>query len=271
MQKGKLYLIPTPIGNLKDITLRALEILRTVAVIGSEDTRNSGYLLKHYGIDTPLVSYHKFNERKRSSEFLQRLINGEDIALISDAGSPGISDPAAEIIKQAIESGIQIDALPGATALIPALTGSGLNTDHFYFIGFLPEKKKDKTEILQRLESCPDTLIFYVSPHDLYCLAADLYKSFGDRSICLARELTKIYEEYIRTSLKEIVDKAVEITLKGEFVAIVEGKKVLEITDEELMEKLDALKDKDLSNKEIILKISSQEHISPNRIKKLLY
>jgi len=270
MKTGKLYLIPTPIGNLKDITLRALEILESVKVIGAEDTRTSGYLMKHYDISTPLVSYHKFNEKKRSAEFIQRLISGEDIAIISDAGSPGISDPASEIVKQAIESGIQIDALPGATAFVPALTASGLNSDRFYFVGFLPEKKKDKTALLQRLSNCPDTLIFYVSPHDVNSFAKDLQQILGNRKITLARELTKLYEEYIHTTLEELINGK-EITLKGEFVAVVEGKQEIAITDEELKLMIVVLKEKELTNREIVSKISEQESISPNRIKKLLY
>ena len=270
MKKGKLYLIPTPIGNLKDITLRALEVIKSVSVIGTEDTRTSRYLLKHYEISTPLASYHKHNEKKRSAEFIQRLIKGEDIAIISDAGSPGISDPASEIVKQAIEAKIQIDALPGATAFVPALTASGMNSDRFYFVGFLPEKKKDKTVLLQRLSTCPDTLIFYVSPHDVNSFAKDLQQILGNRKITLARELTKLYEEYIRTTLEELVNGK-EITLKGEFVAVVEGKQKIAISDEELKLMVVVLKEKKLTNKEIVNRISEQENISPNRVKKLLY
>ncbi len=269
--KGKLYLVPTPIGNLMDITLRALEILKSVAVIGAEDTRNSAFLLKHFEIETPLISYHKFNEKKRSSEFLQRLSNGEDIAIISDAGTPGISDPASEIVREAIENGIRIEVLPGATAFVPALVGSGFDGDHFYFIGFLPEKRKDKTILLERLGTCPDTLIFYTTPHDLQSFADNLLQSFGNRTICLARELSKIYEEYIRTTLSEIVEKKIEIILKGEFVAIVAGKPENEITDTELQKMIKYLAAEGLSNREIVSIISKRENISPNRLKKLIY
>ena len=268
--KGKLYLVPTPIGNLKDITLRALEVLETVDIIGAEDTRTSGYLLKHYNISTPMTSYHKFNEKKRSSEFIKRLLSGENIAVISDAGSPGISDPAAEIISQAIDAGIIVESLPGATALIPALIASGLPNDHFYFIGFLPDKNKDKNNLLQNLKTCPDTMIFYVSPHDIMSFATDIFRAFGDRKVTLARELTKLHEEYIRTTLQELLDGK-EIKLKGEFVAVVSGAQQAELTNEQILEQIEILISKGVSNREIIETISREDKVPANRIKKLLY
>ena len=268
--KGKLYLVPTPIGNLKDITLRALEVLEMVDLIGAEDTRTSAYLLKHYNISTPMTSYHKFNEKKRSSEFIKRLQSGENIAVISDAGSPGISDPAAEIVSQAIEAGIIVDALPGATALIPALVGSGLPNDHFYFIGFLPDKNKTKNALLQNLKTCPDTMIFYVSPHDILSFAKDIYEVYGERKVTLARELTKLHEEYIRTTLQELVNGK-EIKLKGEFVAVISGKEQIVMTDELLKDKINILISQELSNREIIETISKDEKVPANRVKKLLY
>ncbi|MDP8221342.1 MAG: 16S rRNA (cytidine(1402)-2'-O)-methyltransferase [Candidatus Stygibacter frigidus] len=267
---GKLFLVPTPIGNLKDITLRALEVLEMVDLIGAEDTRTSGYLLKHYNISTPMTSYHKFNEKKRSSEFINRLKSGENIAVISDAGSPGISDPAAEIISQAIAAGIMVDALPGATALIPALVASGLPNERFYFIGFLPDKNKVRNNLLQSLKTCPATMIFYVSPHDIMSFASDIFKVFGDREITLARELTKLHEEYIRTTLQDLID-GVDIKLKGEFVAVVAGIKEVTLTDEQILEEINILISTGLSNREIIETISIKEKVAANRVKKLLY
>lgn len=267
---GKLYLVPTPIGNLKDITLRALEVLEMVDLIGAEDTRTSAFLLKHYDISTPMTSYHKFNEKKRSSEFIKRLQSGENIAVISDAGSPGISDPAAEIISQAIDAGIIVESLPGATAMIPAIVASGLPNDHFYFIGFLPDKNKAKKELLQNLKTCPDTMIFYVSPHDILSFTKDIYEVFGDRKLILARELTKLHEEIIRTTLQDMINGK-EIKLKGEFVAVVSGREEIEMTDEHLRDKIRILVDQGLSNREIIDIISRDEKVPANRVKKLLY
>ena len=268
--KGTLYLVPTPIGNLQDITLRALEILKTVDVIGAEDTRNSGYLLKHFEIGTPLISYHKFNEKKRSSELVKRLVNGENIAIISDAGSPGISDPSAEITQQAIAAGVRVEALAGATAFVPALTASGLPAERFYFIGFLPNKKKDKDQLLIRLKDCPDTLIFYISPHDIKSFVQDLHYHLGNRAITLARELSKIHEEYIRTSIEELTNGQ-EIILRGEFVAVVAGREKIPVSDESLQEQIADLHEAGHSNREIMDRLSAQENVSANRIKKLLY
>ncbi|MCF7912219.1 MAG: 16S rRNA (cytidine(1402)-2'-O)-methyltransferase [Candidatus Cloacimonetes bacterium] len=268
--KGILYLVPTPIGNLKDITLRAIEILKAVDLIGAEDTRTSGYLLKHYEIDTPQISYHKFNEKKRSGELVQRLLNGENIAIISDAGSPAISDPAAEITQQAIANGVRVEALPGATAFVPALSASGLPAERFYFIGFLPEKKKDSAQLLNRLSNCPDTLIFYVSPHDIKSFVVELQRYFGNRAVTLARELSKLHEEYIHSSLEEL-SAGREITLRGEFVAVVAGKETEEVSDESLQQQILAMQAAGKSNREIVDSISLQENISANRVKKLLY
>jgi 16S rRNA (cytidine1402-2'-O)-methyltransferase len=268
--KGTLYLVPTPIGNLQDITLRSLEILKMVDVIGAEDTRNSGYLLKHFEIGTPLISYHKFNEKKRSSELVKRLLNGENIAIISDAGSPGISDPSAEITQQAIASGVRVEALAGATAFVPALTASGLPGERFYFIGFLPAKKKDKDQLFNRLKDCPDTLIFYISPHDIKSFVQELHTHLGNRAITLARELSKLHEEYIRTSIEELANGQ-EITLRGEFVAVVAGKEKIAVSDESLQAEIADLQKEGYSNREIMDRLSAQEGISANRIKKLLY
>jgi 16S rRNA (cytidine1402-2'-O)-methyltransferase len=268
--KGILYLVPTPIGNLSDITYRAVETLKKVDFIGAEDTRKSAVLLKYYDIVTPQISYHKFNEAKRAEEFVKLISQGKNIAIICDAGSPGISDPSAIIVRAALLAHIKVEALPGATAFIPGLTASGLDPDRFCFLGFLPEKKKAAEELLTDIAEMPLTLIFYVSPHDLEKFAQILLKFLGDRTVCLAREISKIYEEYIHTNLKNLTN-ANDITLKGEFVAIVSGKQKKEVSDETLLRQIVALTEKGLSKREIINTISTKENISPNRIKKIIY
>lgn len=267
---GTLYLVPTPIGNLDDITLRALKILKSVNLIGAEDTRNSGYLLKHFEISTPMISYHKYNEKKRSNEIISRLKLGEDIAIISDAGSPGISDPSNILVMHAVENGIRVEALPGATAIIPALTASGISSNRFYFAGFLPDKKKDMENLLDSLKEIKDPLVFYVSPHDLYSFAKTILSFFGDRKIVLARELTKLHEEYIRTTLSELLTNR-SITLKGEFAVIVSGKEESSISEDEVKSLITKLQSRNLSNREIIDKLVSDYNLKPNRIKDLLY
>ncbi|MCD6176394.1 MAG: 16S rRNA (cytidine(1402)-2'-O)-methyltransferase, partial [Candidatus Cloacimonetes bacterium] len=164
-KKGILFIVPTPIGNLADITFRAVDVLKKVSLIGAEDTRNSKKLLNHYNIETPMISYHKFNERKRVDQLLDKLQNGEDIAIISDAGTPGISDPSSIIIKEAIANDLKVEVLPGATAFIPAIIASGLNCERFQFIGFLPEKNKTRDILLESIKKNENTLIFYEAPH----------------------------------------------------------------------------------------------------------
>jgi len=233
--KGKLYIVPTPIGNLADITLRALDILKEVDSIGAEDTRKSAILLKHYSIQTPMFSYHKFNERNRVEKIIDKLKTGKDVAIISDAGTPGISDPALIIIKAAIENGYEIETLPGASAFLPALISSGLNCERFYFIGFLPDKQKERKIQLEYLATVRDTLIFYEAPHRLLRFLEELFNFLGDREIVLAREISKLYETYTRSRLAELLQHSEDITLKGEFVIIVEGYQQKEISDDELI------------------------------------
>lgn len=191
--------------------------------------------------------------------------------MISDAGSPGISDPGSVLVNAAIHEGIRVEALPGATAFVPALTSSGLNSDRFCFIGFLPDKNKDRKSLLERIESYQETLIFYVSPHDIDHFAIDLYDNFSNRNICIGRELTKIYEEYIYGTLKDLAEKKLIFTRKGEFVVIVEGKKEVEISDDFIVKNIRSLRDNGVTNKDIIEKITSDYKVKPNRVKKLLY
>lgn len=221
----KLYLVPTPIGNLGDITLRALEILKSVDVILSEDTRTTGFLLKHYEINKPLQSFHNFNEHKILQSLIQRLKDGTVMALVSDAGTPGISDPGFLIVRACLQAGIKIECLPGPTAFVPALLKSGLPADRFAFEGFLPHKKGRQT-MLKKLATEERTLIFYESPHRLMKTLEQLKEYFGsDRQGSVSRELTKKFEETINGTMDELIEHFKVKDVKGEIVLVVDGKK----------------------------------------------
>jgi len=220
---AKLYIVPTPIGNLEDITFRAINILTDVDLILCEDTRRSKKLLIHYNIDTPLRSHHKFNEHKEVGKVVDKILSGEKIALISDAGTPGISDPGFLAVRTCLENNIEVECLPGATALVPALVNSGIPFERFVFEGFLPVKKGRKTR-LEKLTNEDRTMIFYESPHKFLKTLNDFSNSFGaDRKISVSREITKIYEETIRGSVEHIINLFTDKIPKGEFVIIVEG------------------------------------------------
>ena len=222
---AKLYIVPTPIGNLEDFTFRAINILMDVDLILCEDTRRSKKLLIHYNIETPLRSHHKFNEHKEIGKIVDKILSGEKIALISDAGTPGISDPGFLAVRTCLENNIEVECLPGATALIPALVNSGIPFDKFVFEGFLPVKKGRKTK-LEKLSEEERTMIFYESPHKLLKTLKDFCNSFGPaRKVSISRELTKIYEETIRLSLADAIKLFTEKPPKGEFVIVVEGYK----------------------------------------------
>nr|BFF36224.1 16S rRNA (cytidine(1402)-2'-O)-methyltransferase [Tenacibaculum mesophilum] len=222
---SKLYLVPTPIGNLEDITLRALNILKEVDYILAEDTRTSGKLLKHYDIATPMQSHHMHNEHKTVETIVKRLQSGETFALISDAGTPAISDPGFLLTRACVQNDIEVECLPGATAFVPALVNSGLPNDKFVFEGFLPVKKGRQTR-LQFLAEETRTMIFYESPHKLLKTLANFAEYFGeDRQISVSRELTKLFEETKRGSVKEMLSYYTEKPAKGEIVIVVEGKK----------------------------------------------
>src|SRR2546425_11139681 len=193
-----LYLVATPIGNLEDITLRALRTLKECDLVAAEDTRHTGQLLKHFGISKPLLSYFQFNEAKRSEEIIERLRRGEKVALVTDAGSPGISDPGERVVKAAIAAGFRVESVPGACALVAALTASGLPTDEFHFIGFLPHKSGQRRNKLESLKAFEGTLVLYESPYRLEKLLAELKDFFPNRYVVLARELTKKFEEFLR-------------------------------------------------------------------------
>lgn len=198
MENGKLYLVPTPIGNLKDITLRALETLRNVDIIAAEDTRQTLKLLNHFEIKKPLISYHKFNEQIKSDKIIDLLMEGNNVALVSDAGTPGISDPGSVIVGRCIEKKINFEVLPGATAITTALVYSGLDTTKFLFRGFLPRENKERKIVTNDLLQSQETIIFYEAPHRLIDTLEFLLDTFGDRKIAVCRELTKIYQEIYR-------------------------------------------------------------------------
>ena len=220
---GKLYICPTPIGNLEDMTYRTIRILNEVDLIAAEDTRHSLKLLNHFEISKPLTSYHEHNKDSKGGYLINKLLDGESIAIISDAGMPGISDPGEEIIKEAIENNIEIEVLPGATASITALVGSGLNTSKFAFEGFLDRDKKVRRSQLEEVKEEMRTIIFYESPHRLKDTLKDMLKILGNRKIALNRELTKRYQEVIREDIETAINIFDEKEVKGEFVLIVEG------------------------------------------------
>jgi len=225
IENPSLYLVPTPIGNLADITLRALEILKQVDVILAEDTRKSGILTRHYQIQKPLVSFHIFNEHKKLEGLIQRMKAGETMALVSDAGTPGISDPGFLLVRACLSHGIQIQCLPGPTAFVPALVKSGFPTDRFVFEGFLPHKKGKQT-LLKKLAEEERTVVLYESPHRLEKTLAQMVDHFGDeRKVSVSRELTKIHEETITGSLKEVIEHFSQNKVKGEIVIVIDGNK----------------------------------------------
>jgi 16S rRNA (cytidine1402-2'-O)-methyltransferase len=218
---GTLYLVATPIGNLEDITLRALRTLKECDRIAAEDTRRTGQLLKYFEISRPLLSYHKFNEAKRSEQILERLKAGEMIALVSDAGSPGISDPGQRVVAAAVAAGLRVEAVPGSCALIGALTASGLPTDEFHFIGFLPRKSGQRMRKLESLLETAGTLVIYESPFRIEKLIGELALVFPERNVVVARELTKKFEEFLRGTPKELIEAIGERSLKGEMVVMI--------------------------------------------------
>jgi 16S rRNA (cytidine1402-2'-O)-methyltransferase len=228
MATHTLYIVPTPIGNLSDMTYRAVQTLQSVAFIYAEDTRTSAILLHHYQIKTPVLSYHRHNEAKKTPEIIDHLKSGKNVAIISDAGTPGICDPSNKLIARAIKENITICPLPGSTALIPALCASGFDTSQFHFIGFLPHKKKDRLSILTQIKDMQIPIVFYEAPHRLHDMLIDLQKAIGNADISIARELTKIYETFYRGRLDDILQGIDKIVIKGEFaiVAIPEKKTI---------------------------------------------
>ena len=226
---GKLYLCATPIGNLEDITFRVIRTLKEADVIAAEDTRNSIKLLNHFEIKTPLTSYHEFNKYDKAKVLVNRMLGGENIALITDAGTPGISDPGEELVKQCYEAGIEVTSLPGAAACITALTLSGLSTRRFAFEAFLPNDKKEKAAILEELKTETRTIIIYEAPHRLKKTIAELFSALGNRRMTVVKELTKLHENVFLTSFLEALAYYEENEPRGEFVLVIEGKKIKEL------------------------------------------
>ena len=276
MNKGTLYMVPTPIGNLKDITLRALDVLKEVDIIAAEDTRQTLKLLNHFDIKKTLISYHKHNEQSKGNEIINMLKEGKNIAVVTDAGTPGISDPGEIVCRKCIEEGINIEVLPGATAFTTALIYSGLDTSRFLFRGFIHRETKDKKILLNEIKDVRDTIIFYESPHRVLSTLSVLRESLGNRRVAVCKELTKLYENIFRSTLDEAIENFKDKNLKGEFVIVVEGKTDEEIKKENnskwenisIEEHIVMLINEGLTKKEAIKKVAKDREIPKNEVYK---
>lgn len=272
IEKGKLYLVATPIGNLDDITYRAVKVLESVDIIAAEDTRHSLKLLNHLKISKPLISYHRHNEDNRTDLLINKILKGENIAIITDAGTPAISDPGEELVKNAILNDIEIIPIPGACALINALICSGMNTKEFSFYGFLPLNKKLRKNKFEEIKKDKKTIIIYEAPHKINQLLKDILEELGDVNIVIARELTKIHEEFIRGKVSEIYEKYVE--LKGEIIIIIEGNTNQKneenikglLNNMEIEKHYEYYKNQNLEKKEIVKRIAKDRNVSKNEI-----
>lgn len=262
--EGKLYLVATPIGNLEDISFRALKILKEVDIIAAEDTRHTRKLLNHFEIKTPLTSYYEHNKRVKGEYILSLLIEGKQVALVSDAGMPGISDPGEDIVREAVSAGISVCALPGPNAALTALVISGLPSARFVFEGFLPRGKKERKAILNKLCTEQRTMIFYEAPHRLTETLKELEEFFGERKAVAAREITKKFEETVRGSLKELVNYFTNNLPRGEFTLVVAGapQEAVEAPDlRQLKEEIDRLVAAGMPKKEAIKEVAHRNHI----------
>lgn len=271
MKKGILYVCPTPIGNLEDITLRTLRILKEVDLIAAEDTRHTVKLLNYYGIKNPLISYHEHNKKEKGNILIDKLNEGINMALVSDAGMPGISDPGEDIIALAIKDNIKIVPLPGASASIIGLVISGLPTDSFVFEGFLPSKKNHRIKELERLKTEYRTIILYESPYRVVDLLKDMKDILGNRQISISRELTKIYEETFRGTIEEGLAKFREERPRGEFTLVVEGTDIEEVDlyeDISIEEHLKIYMDDGLTKKDAVKKVSKLRDMPKNLVYK---
>ncbi len=269
MEKGILYLVATPIGNLEDITLRAIKVLKEVDLIAAEDTRQTLKLLNHLEISKPLISYHRHNEEVRKEILIEKLLNGQNVAVVTDAGTPAISDPGEEIVKKAIENEIKIVPIPGACALINALIASGLDTKEFSFYAFLPLNKKLRKNKLEEIKKDGKTVILYEAPHKLMSTLDDILKNLGDRYIVLAKELTKIHESFLRGNVSEILVNLEKNPPKGEYIILIKGEKIVEeneLNKLSLEEHYEFYKNQGLEKKEIIKKIAKDRNVSKNEI-----
>ena len=271
---GKLFLVATPIGNLEDITFRAINILKEVDIIAAEDTRHTLKLLNHYEISKPLISYHRHNEEVKSEILINKLLEGDNIALVTDAGTPGISDPGEEVVKEAIKNNIEVIPIPGACALVNALIASGLNTKEFLFLGFLPLNKKNRDNALNKIKKSKSTVILYEAPHKLIKTLQDLLKNVGDINCVLAREITKIHEEFIRGNISNLLEQIQEP--KGEYVILLdlnnlenENDSEDEISKKTVEEQYKIYEEQGMNKKEIIKQIAKNKNVPKNEIYKL--
>ena len=260
-----LYIVSTPIGHMKDITLRAIETLQQVDMIAAEDTRTARKLCVAYEINTKLISYHGHSTDREHEMLIKKLQDGDDIALISEAGTPGISDPSSILISEVLKKDFDVETLPGATAFVPAIVSSGLNCNRFHFIGFIADKEKNKIELLDDLKNEKSTLIFYESPHRLHKFLNQLLEAFGNRKIAIGRELSKLHETYYRTTLKKVTHSPEMITLKGEFVIVVEGAIAVDMNDEEICDLLKKELDDGKSKKAAVKIVCENTGVKRNR------
>lgn len=275
---GKLYLCATPIGNLEDITFRVIRTLKEADVIAAEDTRNSIKLLNHFEIKTPLTSYHEFNKYDKAKVLVNRMLEGENVALITDAGTPGISDPGEELVKQCYETGIEVTSLPGAAACITALTLSGLSTRRFAFEAFLPNDKKEKAAILEELKTETRTIIIYEAPHRLKKTIAELYAALGNRRMTAVKELTKLHENVFVTNFEEALAYYEENEPRGEYVLVIEGKKIEELKKEkeasfkemDINEHMKLYMDKGMDKKEAMKAVAVDRGMPKREVYKML-
>ena len=275
---GTLYLCATPIGNLEDITFRAVETLKKVDIIAAEDTRNSIKLLNHYNIKVPMTSYHEHNEQVKGEQLIERLKKGEEVALISDAGTPGISDPGEWLVKRCYEEGIKVTSLPGASACIAALSLSGQSTKRFVFEGFLPRQKKERQRRLEELKDETRTIIIYEAPHRLVKILKEIKENIGNRECSLCREITKRYETIMKGKIEDMISYYEETSVKGECVLIVSGRESKDILREEqerwkkksLSEHMDCYLSEEVDKKEAMKKVARDRGITKREVYQLL-
>lgn len=276
IKKGTLYIVGTPIGNLGDITIRAIETLKSVDVVLAEDTRQTLKLLNHFNIQKHLVSYHRHNEDEKIKNVVEFLDSGKNLALVSDAGMPIISDPGQNLIKYLVANKYDIITIPGVTAVITAIVKSGLDSTRFTFEGFLSVNKKQRKKRLEDLKNEERTMVFYEAPHKLLATLKDMYSILGNRNICIARELTKIHEEYIYTTLKDAILKVEEYGIKGEIVLLIEGKdlniieqeKLLELNNIDVKELVKEYISKGITKKDAIKQVAKQKGVNKNEVYK---
>jgi len=267
---GSLYIVPTPIGNLEDITFRAVRVLKEVDLIAAEDTRHTQVLLNHYDIRTAVTSYHEHNERAKARELVEQLRQGRSIALLSDAGTPMISDPGYRLVVEAIRAGVQVIPLPGPSAVTAALSAAGLPTDRFGFEGFLPAKKSERRSALEALKKDTKTLVFYEAPHRLKETLADMAEIFGDREVAIGREISKVHEEFLRGALREILATVEQQTVRGEITLVVQGATSgAPVSEEGVISEIRQLAENGMRVKEISELVGAHHGISKREVYRL--